>query len=61
MTSRLPLVGLACFAVGCLLVLLVDAGLARITGVPLIFAGILTGIAAIATPEFLEGDRDERR
>jgi hypothetical protein len=40
-----------------MLVLLVEAGIARIVGVPLIFAGIVLGDAAIATPEFLASDR----
>jgi hypothetical protein len=44
--------------IGALLVLLIDAGIARIVGVPLMFAGIVLGVAAIATPEFLAGDRD---
>jgi hypothetical protein len=51
-------VALACFAIGCGLVLLVEAGIARILGVPLMFAGIALGVAAIATPEFLASDRD---
>jgi hypothetical protein len=42
-------------------VLLVDVGIARIVGVPLMFAGILLGVVAIATPEFLAGDRDRPR
>jgi hypothetical protein len=50
-------VALACFALGCLLVLLVEASIARIAGVPLMFAGIALGVASIATPEFLAGDR----
>jgi hypothetical protein len=54
-------VALACFAIGCGLLLLVEAGIARIVGVPLIFAGIALGVAAIATPEFLSGDRDDDR
>jgi hypothetical protein len=53
-----PQVALACFALGALLVLLIEAGIARIIGVPLMFAGIALGVAAIATPEFLAGDRD---
>jgi hypothetical protein len=57
--ERLPRVAAACFVVGCLVVLLIDAGLARIIGVPLIFAGIGLGVAAIATPAFLERDREE--
>ena len=43
---------------GALLVLLIESGIARIVGVPLMFAGIVLGVAAIATPEFLAGDRD---
>jgi hypothetical protein len=57
--GRLPGVAAACFAAGLLLVLLLDAGIARIIGVPLIFAGIALGVAAIATPDFLAGDRDD--
>jgi hypothetical protein len=55
---RRPQIALACFLAGCLLVLLVDLAIARIVGVPLIFTGIALGVAAIATPEFLRGDRD---
>jgi hypothetical protein len=40
-----------------LLVLLIDVGIARVIGVPLMFAGIVLGVAAIATREFLAGDR----
>jgi hypothetical protein len=53
-----PQIAAACFVIGCLLVLLIEASIARIVGVPLMFAGILLGVAAIATPEFLAGDRD---
>jgi disulfide bond formation protein DsbB len=52
-----PQIALACFVVGALLVLLVEAAIARIVGVPLMLTGILLGVAAIATPEFLAGDR----
>jgi len=55
---RRPQIALACFVVGCLLVLFVELAIARIVGVPLMFAGIALGVAAIATPEFLAGDRD---
>jgi hypothetical protein len=58
MSLTRPRIALACFAIGCLLVLLVDAAAARIAGVPLIFTGIALGVAAIATPAFLAGDRD---
>jgi hypothetical protein len=50
-----PQVAFACFVTGCLLVLLVEAAIARIAGVPLMFTGIALGVAAIATPEFLAG------
>jgi hypothetical protein len=53
-----PQIAAACFVIGCVLVLLIEASIARIVGVPLMFAGILLGVAAIATPEFLAGDRD---
>jgi hypothetical protein len=58
-SQRLPSVAAACFVVGLLLVLLVDAGIARIIGIPLTFIGIGLGVAAIASPPFLERDRDE--
>jgi hypothetical protein len=57
-TAARPYLALACFVIGALLVLLIEAGIARIIGVPLMFAGIVLGVAAIATPEFLAGDRD---
>jgi hypothetical protein len=57
-TAARPYIAFACFVIGALLVLLIDAGIARIVGVPLMFAGIVLGVAAIATPEFLAGDRD---
>lgn len=59
MRERLPAIAAACFVVGCLLLFFIDAGIARIVGVPLIFAGIALGVGAIATPDFLAGDRDE--
>ena len=58
-SQRLPSIAAACFVVGLLLVLLVDAGIARIVGIPLTFVGILLGVTAIASPAFLERDRDE--
>ena len=47
-----------CFLVGLGLVFLVDLGIARIVGVPLTFAGIALGVRAIASPDFLEGDKE---
>ena len=58
MSSGRPRLAVGCFAAGCLLVLLLEAEIARIVGVPLIFAGIFLGVAAIASPAFLERDRD---
>ena len=55
---RLPVIAAACFVVGLGLIFAVDAGWARIIGVPLVFTGIVLGVAAIATPEFLAGDRE---
>jgi hypothetical protein len=48
----------ACFLAGLGLVFLVDLGIARIVGVPLIFIGIALGVRAIASPEFLERDKE---
>ncbi|HEY8466632.1 MAG TPA: hypothetical protein VIL04_07500 [Solirubrobacterales bacterium] len=61
MSGRLPQLAAAAFVVGLLLILLIEAPVARIVGVPLTFVGIALGVAAIATPEFLAGDRDEAR
>lgn len=61
MSLARPQIAFAVFVIGLLLVLLVDVGIARIVGVPLMFAGIVLGVAAIATPEFLAGDRDRPR
>ena len=48
----------ACLVIGMGLVFLVESGVARIIGVPLMFVGIALGVAAIADPDFLEGDRE---
>ena len=56
-SPRLAQTAAACFLVGLGLVFLVDLGIARIVGVPLAFIGIALGVAAIASPDFLEGDR----
>lgn len=58
MRAARPYIAVACFVIGLLLVLLIEAGIARLIGVPLVFSGIVLGVAAIATPEFLAGDRD---
>ena len=59
--GRRPAIAAACFIAGLLLIFLVDEGWARVVGVPLVFAGIALGVAAIATPEFLAGDREPKR
>ena len=59
MSSRTrPRVAAAAFLLGLGLVFLVELNVARIIGVPLIFAGIALGVAAIASPDFLSGDRE---
>ena len=57
--NRLPVVAAACFVIGLLLIFLIDEGWARAIGVPLVFLGIGLGVTAIATPDFLAGDREE--
>ena len=56
--DRLARIAAVCFLVGLGLVLLIDLGIARIIGIPLTFIGIGLGVAAIASPSFLEGDRE---
>jgi len=51
-----PRFAAACFIAGCLLVFLIESGVARAVGVPLIFLGIFLGVTAIASPEFLGRD-----
>ena len=54
----LPRVAAIAFLLGLGLVFLVELSIARIIGVPLIFVGIALGVASIASPDFLQGDRD---
>jgi disulfide bond formation protein DsbB len=53
-----PQIAAVCFVVGLLLVLLIEAPIARIVGVPLTLVGMGLGIVSIAAPDFLEGDRE---
>jgi energy-converting hydrogenase Eha subunit C len=53
-----PQLAFACFVLGLVLVLLVEVPIGRIIGVPLVFIGLGLGVAAIASPDFLAGDRD---
>jgi hypothetical protein len=57
----MPRVAAIAFLLGLGLVFLVELSIARIIGVPLIFIGIALGVAAIADPEFLKGDRERRQ
>jgi hypothetical protein len=56
--DRLPRIAAACFLIGLGMVFLIDLGIARIIGIPLMFVGIGLGVTAIASPDFLEGDRE---
>jgi hypothetical protein len=58
---RQPYIAFGCFVTGLLLILLIELPIARIVGVPLMFAGIALGVAVIASPDFLERDHGERR
>lgn len=55
--NRLAKLAAGVFIIGLALILLIDAGVARIIGVPLMFAGIALGVGAVASPGFLAGDR----
>ena len=48
-----------CFAVGALLLFFVENGIVRLVAVVLLFTAIALGVHAIASPEFLTGDRDK--
>jgi hypothetical protein len=56
--ERLPRIAAACFLIGMGMVFLIDLGIARIIGIPLIFIGIGLGVTAIASPDFLEDDSE---
>ncbi|HEX2468022.1 MAG TPA: hypothetical protein VHJ54_07445 [Solirubrobacterales bacterium] len=56
---RLPRIAFGSFVLGLLLLFFVDASIARIVAIPLIFVGIALGVTAIASPTFLERDRGQ--
>jgi hypothetical protein len=60
MRERLPQIAFATFVLGLLLLFFVEASIARIVAIPLIFVGIALGVTATASPAFLEQDDDER-
>ena len=51
---------LIALAAGVLLMLAFDAWFTRLLGVLALFAFVVAGVFAIASPAFLEADRDER-
>jgi hypothetical protein len=51
---KLGLVALSCFALGVALMIPFEHWFTRVLGVGALFAAIVTGVFAIATPEFLE-------
>ncbi|CAN5607820.1 hypothetical protein BH10ACT11_BH10ACT11_08470 [soil metagenome] len=55
----LPRAFLAVAAIGFVLMIGFDATITRLLGVACIFGALALGVAAIATPEFLEEDLDE--
>jgi disulfide bond formation protein DsbB len=57
--ERLPQVAFGAFVLGLLLLFFVDASIARIIAIPLIFVGIALGVTTIASPAFLEQDNEE--
>ncbi len=53
---RLGLVALGCFALGVALMIPFEYWFTRVLGVAALFAAIVTGVFAIASPEFLAED-----
>jgi energy-converting hydrogenase Eha subunit C len=59
-TGRPPLlpVCVACFVLGALVMILFEAPLARIVGVALLFAFIVSGVFLVADPDWLGRDEE---
>jgi hypothetical protein len=57
--TRLPLLALGAFVLGVALMIPFEYTLTRVVGVLAMFAGIVAGVFAIATPETLGADEDE--
>jgi hypothetical protein len=53
---RLGVVALGCFVVGVLLMIPFEHWFTRVPGVAALFAAIVIGVFAIATPDFLDDD-----
>jgi hypothetical protein len=56
--SRLPLFALGSFVVGAALLFPFESTITRIVGIAALFAAIVGGVFAIATPELLEADEE---
>ena len=54
--TRLPVLALASFTLGVALMIPFEYTITRILGVGLLFAAIVTGVFAIASPELLSDD-----
>ena len=53
---RIGLVALGCFVLGVALMIPFEFWFTRVLGVAALFAAIVAGVFAIASPEFLEDD-----
>ena len=51
-------VSLGCFLLGCALMIPFEATITRVLGVVLLFAAVVIGVFAIATPDLLSAERD---
>jgi len=54
--TRLPVLALAAFVLGVVLMIPFESAITRILGVALLFAAIVAGVFAIANPELLSDD-----
>jgi hypothetical protein len=57
-SARLPLLALGSFVLGVALLVPFEYTLTRVVGLAALFAAIVGGVFAIATPELLEADDD---
>jgi hypothetical protein len=57
--KRLPLIALGSFVLGVALMIPFEYVLTRVVGIAALFAAIVAGVFAIATPEFLGADEEE--
>ena len=58
--TRLPVLALAAFVLGVALMIPFEYTITRILGVALLFGAIVTGVFAIANPELLSDEEQER-